>query len=99
MELKGSELKGNRTLSCLLGIGLLGVVFQSEAQIILHDANSTVAIDPTSQAGMFHWDLNGVNQLNQQWFWYGIGANAVHSIDTISAPTVTPKGPNEAIIS
>jgi len=99
MELKGTELRGGKTLACLLSIGLLGGVFQSHAQVVLHDANSTALIDPTTQAGMFHWDLNGVNQLQQQWFWYGVGTNPVHSIDTISAPAVTPKGPNEAIIS
>ena len=99
MDVKGTELKGSKILGCLLGVGLLGVVFQSQAQVVLHDANSTAVINPTTQAGMFHWDLNGVNQLQQQWFWYGVGANPVHSIDTISAPAVTPKGPNEAIIS
>ena len=99
MDVKGTELRSGKLLAGLLGIGLLGAVFQSQAQVVLHDANSTAIINPTSQAGMFHWDLNGVNQLQQQWFWYGIGAGPTFSIDTISAPTVTPKGANEAIIS
>jgi hypothetical protein len=80
------------------GLVLLGIAWRSDAQIVLHDSNSTALIDPFSQAGMFHWDIQGQNELQQQWFWYGIGAGPVASIDTISPPLVTPKGPNEAII-
>ncbi|HSU57056.1 MAG TPA: PEP-CTERM sorting domain-containing protein [Candidatus Dormibacteraeota bacterium] len=78
---------------------MLSAVCPSQGQITLHDADSTALIDPTTQAGMFHWDIQGFNQLQQQWFWFGIGTNAVHSIDSISAPSVTPKGPNEVLIS
>jgi len=57
------------------------------------DGNSSASIDPTSQAGMFNWSVNGQNQLYQQWFWYRIGSNPDQSIDTISAPTVSqPSG-------
>ncbi len=76
-----------------------GVAGQSNAQILLHDGNSTALIDPTTQAGMFHWGIQGQNQLQQQWFWYGIGNGPVNSIDTLGAPVVTPKGPNEAILT
>ena len=88
-----------RICSICAALLVFGAVGQSQAQITLTDHNSTAIIDPSSQAGMFHWDIQGLNQLNQQWFWFGVGANPVASIDTISAPLVTPKGPNEAIIS
>src|SRR5437763_11311154 len=83
----------------LLGLALLAVAGQSQAQVVLHDSNSTALIDPFTQAGMAHWAIQGQNELQQQWFWYGIGPGPVASIDTISPPLVTPKGPNEAIIS
>jgi hypothetical protein len=76
-----------------------GLLCQSNAQIFLANGDSTALIDPTSQAGMYHWDVLGLNQLHQQWFWYGVGAAPVRSIDTISAPLVTPIGPNEATIA
>jgi hypothetical protein len=99
MNGQGMNFGGRKLLACLLGIGLLGAVSQSRAQVILHDSDSTALIDPTSQAGMYHWDIQGFNQLQQQWFWFGIGNGPVQSIDTISAPSVQPKGPNEAIIT
>jgi len=78
---------------------LLAIVPRSDAQVVLQDGNSTALINPNSQAGMFHWDIQGQNQLDQQWFWFGVDGNPVHSIDTISPPNVTPKGPNEAVIT
>ena len=65
---------------------------QGHAQIVtLIDNNSTAQISTGSQAGMFNWSVDGQNQLAQQWFWYRIGDNPEHSIDTISAPSfITP---------
>jgi hypothetical protein len=78
----------------------LGAISNAGAQIInLHDQNSTASIDPTSQAGMFHWDIQGQNELQKQWFWYGIGGGPVQSIDSIGGLVVTPKGPNEVILN
>jgi hypothetical protein len=43
-----------------------------------------VTIDPDSQAGVYDWKVNGVNQLSQQWFWYRIGdLGGEASIDTL----------------
>ena len=72
----------------LLSLALHGSVCQSHAQIItLHHNNSTALIDTGSQAGMFHWDVQGQNQLHQKWFWYRIGnLGPEMSIDTISLP-------------
>ena len=85
----------------LVWAGALGIclTWQAQAQVTLHDGNSTAVIDPTSQLGMFHWDIQGQNQLQKQWFWFGVGGGSVHSIDTISAPAVAPIGANEAKIT
>src|SRR6266568_1069539 len=75
----------------ILSLALHGSVWQSQAQITLHDQNSTAQIDPHSQAGMFHWDIQGQNELVQQWFWYRIGpAGPERSLDTISPAAVSP---------
>jgi hypothetical protein len=66
------------------------LTLQSDAVVYtLTDGNSTASIDPSSQAGMFDWTVNGQDQLAQQWFWYRIGNNPEQSIDTISAPSIT----------
>jgi hypothetical protein len=75
----------------LLSLALHGFVWQGQAQIVLSHRNSTAIIDPgPGQNGMFHWDIQGQNQLAKQWFWYSVGASAPASIDTISAPAITP---------
>ena len=81
-------------LACAGALALFAL--PANAQIFLFDGNSTASIDPTSQAGMYAWNVNGVNQLSKQWFWYSTGTNAVKSIDTISAPTITLTGANAA---
>lgn len=60
------------------------------AIITLTDGNSVAKLDPLSQAGMFHWNVQGQNQLVQQWFWYRVGnSGPEQSIDTLGTPTVT----------
>jgi hypothetical protein len=68
-----------------------GVAFQASGQIVtMSDINSVVQVNTGNQAGMFNWTVDGHNYLAQQWFWYRIGTNGgEHSIDTISAPTIT----------
>ncbi len=55
------------------------------ADVILEDANSAVAFDLESAAGMHSWTVDGVNQMQRQWFWYRLGASGGESsIDTLS---------------
>jgi hypothetical protein len=73
------------------------LVWPSAAQVVLVDNNATAAIDPSSQRGMYEWAVDGQNQLQQEWFWYGVGSGAVRSLDTISAtPTVVMTSAREA---
>jgi hypothetical protein len=72
----------------LVAILFAGSVFQSRAQIY------TLAIRDTSlqfnlAGGLSNWTVDGVNQLNHQWFYYSVGSGPVYSIDTI-APWSTP---------
>jgi len=73
----------------------------ANAQIVtLTDLNSSAQINTASQLGMFNWTVDGVNQLYQQWFWYGIGSGTSQSsIDTISAPTITTPNAYSAYIN
>src|SRR6266481_4287231 len=57
--------------------------------ITMNDANSTAIVDVNGDAGMYFWSVNGpggINQLNQQWFFYRIGTSGTnYAINTISA--------------
>ena len=68
--------------------------------VTLTDGNSVALIDTSSQAGMFNWSVNGINQLNQQWFWFRTGsAGPEHSIDTLGAPTIVSGGAKSATVT
>jgi MYXO-CTERM domain-containing protein len=69
-------------------------VLRARGQIYgVTNGNSFALINSTSQAGMFNWTVDGVNQLYQQWFWFRIGTRGGESsIDTLGAPTVTAAG-------
>jgi len=74
----------------------MALILQVRAQTYtLTDANSSAMIQPNSQNGMSSWVVDGVNQLNQQWFWYALGNTAPASINTIGPAAVTPSGANE----
>jgi hypothetical protein len=67
---------------------LLGLVAAPTyaATVTLTDHNSSAAIDPDSQNGMFNWTISGVDSMFQQWFWYRVGATGgEHSIDTLAS--------------
>src|SRR5689334_17410844 len=66
------------------------------APLTLSDQNTLIEIDPTSQAGIYTWQVDGTDNMFQRWFWYRIGgAGPESSIDTISAPVVTGFGGTE----
>jgi hypothetical protein len=65
------------------------------AVFTLTDLNSSSQIDDASQAGMFNWTVNGVNQLSKQWFWSRIGSSGGQSsIDTLTLLGATASDTN-----
>src|SRR5262245_23066280 len=58
----------------------------------LSDKNSTINMNLNSSAGMTDWLVDGVDQLNQQWFWFRIGSGPQFDISTLGAPTITTLG-------
>ncbi len=76
----------------LIAILLAGVVVQSGAQVYPLSARDT-SVQINLAGGVSDWTIDGVNQLNQQWFYYSVGSGSVYSIDTIapwSTPATTP---------
>ena len=85
-----------------LTMACAGTLSARGSTLTLSDQNSTVLINSSSQAGVYTWDVDGVNQLAQQWFWYGIGSGttaAPASIDTLSAASVSGTSANGATLT
>ncbi len=73
----------------------LGLASASQAAYTLTDGNSSAGIDVESQAGMYDWYIDGVDQMSQQWFWYRVeGDTREWSIDHIGTPSVSTLGTN-----
>jgi hypothetical protein len=64
------SLRGLAVL-CAVGCALAGT---ARGDVLsLFDRNSSLAVETSSDAGMYQWTVDGVNQLARQWFWYRIG--------------------------
>lgn len=62
----------------------------AHAQSFLTNGNSSVTINAGSSTGMNNWSIDGQNQLNQQWFWFGYNGS-LQSINNLAlAPVVQP---------
>jgi hypothetical protein len=78
----------------LILIAICGPAATSRAAIVTLSHNNSVArIDvdnpnPAS-AGMLDWEVQGQDQLQQQWFWYRVGSDPEQPINAIGAPVVS----------
>lgn len=86
------------------GLFLAGLlVLQSPAVVRAHDHtltdnNSSVLVSDPEQRGMRNWQVDGVNQLYQQWFWYRIGnSGPEQSIETIPILSEIQANPNTLV--
>lgn len=71
---KNSNPKLRRLIASLMTAGLLASAYSAGATVFtLTDANSSVTVDNASSDGMSAWEVDGVNHMYQQWFWYRIG--------------------------
>jgi hypothetical protein len=61
----------------------------SAAVYSLSSQNSTAVLDAGTSAGLKAWTVDGVNQLSQQWFWFGIDGSVPPRSD-LTAITTTP---------
>jgi hypothetical protein len=81
--------KTRRLRSMLFGAIVLASLSQSRADTLVN-GNSVVTFDFTGGGGMTGWNIDGQNQVDQQWFYYRIGGSGGESpINMIAAPVVT----------
>jgi hypothetical protein len=86
-----------------LGFAFLAFALQAGAQVMT-SLNSTVAVNPLTQAGMYSWNVDGVNNLYQEWFWYALGSagasTAPSSIDSLALlGDSQAAGPNQLLLT
>ncbi len=94
------SLVSRYSFALLFVLTIASAVSARGSLLTLTDHNSTVNLDAGSQAGVYQWQVDGVNQLYQQWFWYRIGATGGESsIDTLSAASGGTTSANSALIS
>ncbi len=71
--------------------------------LTLANQNSVAQVNAGSQAGLFNWQVDGVNQIYQEWFWYALGppggSTPPASIDTISPAVLAQTVPSAGTIS
>jgi hypothetical protein len=77
----------------LLLIGVMGTASVQASSITLSDGNSTAKIDPSSDAGMYSWKVDGNDVMYQQWFWYRVGTGGQQAINSIGTASVSQLGP------
>ena len=64
---------------------LIGAAAQASTLVTLEDVNSkaTFELDPVSPNGMISWEVDGVDQVYEQWFYYRIGDEPERNISEI----------------
>jgi hypothetical protein len=57
------------------------------SEFSVSSSNSLMLVDPTSDAGLYSWTVNGMDVSYQHWYWLRIGSNAPQfSLDTLFGP-------------
>ena len=78
----------------LIAVFGLGVPLEADT-FTLTDNNATVRVDPDLQAGAFAWEVDSIDMLSQDWFWFRTGdVGGERSIETISPAAVQQPLPN-----
>jgi large repetitive protein len=84
----------------LSAVLLIGLAIQSRGATSygFSDENSQASVDLDGGTGLNSYAVDGVGQLNRQWFYYRIGTGGAESpINSLSAPTVTPRAGGDGL--
>lgn len=88
MQFRSNVLASAAVMSLAIGTG--GVANAAVGSYTLSVPNASITINPKSQSGVSDFDINGVNQLNQEWFWYRDNSSTQQvSIDTLDLTSVS----------
>lgn len=86
------DVQSVKVVASVALLGLTAVVLPRSAHgqiVTLAHQNAVAQVNVGSSGGMFNWVVDGVDQLNQQWFWFRVGnLGPEAAINTISAPVI-----------
>jgi hypothetical protein len=87
-------------MAALLIIGIAGVSLESQAVPVysISHGGSTAEIDADGGAGMKKWEVGGVNQLQEQWFYYRLGGGLAQPINALSPSSLLYNDANTLIL-
>lgn len=74
--ISANAIKKDLKIGALAGLIMIIVMADcttAQATVELTDGNSTALFETDSCLGMCSWTVDGVEELNQQWFWYRVG--------------------------
>jgi len=92
----------NPLLSLVVWLAVGLAIPAVRAQVTLHDNNSdaTVNLGNSGTLGMNSWNINGIPQLSQQWFWYRVGSSGGQNpINTLSSATINNQNANSVSVT
>ena len=76
-----------RALQILSGAVLAAAMPLAQATpFTLTSWNSTLTVNPSNSAGISNWTVDGVNQLDHQWFWGRVGDTGGEASLNVLAP-------------
>jgi len=83
----------NRATGCMaVVLAVVAALWPSApaAAVVISDVNSSVTFSPTTSAGISSWQVDGAEQLKQQWFWYRVGSSgAEQALNTLTLDAST----------
>jgi hypothetical protein len=89
------KFKRAATIALIVVAAVTFSAARAQAAILaVTDLNTFVQVDSSSQSGMFTWEVDGVDQMFQQWFWYRVGSGPEASINTLTPTAAGVVGRN-----
>jgi hypothetical protein len=89
------KFKRAATIALIVVAAVTFSAARAQAAILtVTDLNTHVEVDSSSQAGMYEWTVDGVDQMFQQWFWYRVGDGPEASINTLAPTAAAVAGRN-----
>jgi uncharacterized protein (TIGR03382 family) len=74
----------------LVGVGMAASVGTANAQLLnLTDQSASVLISADTQAGVFEWDVSGIDHLAKEWWWLQVGGSRF-SVDALPVTSSQP---------
>ena len=99
MNTMAEQLIGVRVMAAAIAVATFTTVASAGPLYSIQDGNSTAVFSPDGAGGngQIDWFVDGVDVIEQQWFYYRLGNTAESPLHALSAPTVTSINTNRDV--